>query len=111
MARKSIPKGYTSIDTITPSWPTDDTNPGDAIMGEVTGYKSVSFTRGGKSQESSIIQIDTADGLVEVWESTVLRPLFADDYTGYEVYIEYCGRGKKSRGKNPAKLFKIAYKS
>ena len=104
-----LPKGFTAIESgFSKSWP-DDTKPGEAIQGIVTGYRDVKLPKN-KGGNTQIMAIELNDGTtVSVWKSTVLEPLFDEDYEGIKVWIRFDGFGKKKSGQNPAKLFTFAY--
>ena len=104
----AIPKGYTAISSQSRSWPNEETSIGDAIEGTVIDYQYEVKTSNGTTD---LLRVETKDGAVyTVWKSAVLSPLFDEDYTDYELYIRFDGHGPKKRGKNPVKLFTIAYK-
>ena len=106
----AIPSGFQAITKQLTSWPNDETSEGDTLQGVVVGYKTIKVKRGRKMEDAQIIQIETDEGVREVWESAVLQPLFEEDYTEYEVFIRFNGYGEAKKGQNAPKLFDIAYK-
>lgn len=106
----AIPSGFQAITKQFTSWPNSETDAGDTLQGVVVGYKTIKVKRGRKMEDSQIIQIETDEGVVEVWESAVLSPLFEEDYTEYEVFLRFKGYGEAKKGQNAPKLFDIAYK-
>lgn len=104
----SLPKGFEAIGGFGQSWPNEDTKIGEAIQGEVVDYKYDIKTQHGKTDNMTV---ETKDGTVyTVWNSAGLKQFFDEDYTGVQVWLRFDGLGKKKGKRNPAKLFKTAYK-
>ena len=107
----SLPKGYTTIGGFGKSLPNDDTKVGEALGGIVSGYDEIVVTREGKKVKVQNLKLETKEGTVyTVWESAGLTSLFGDDdYTECEIWIRYDGLSAQKRGRNPARLYTLAF--
>lgn len=102
----TLPKGFTAIGGFGVSFPDEHSKKGDAIQGQVTGYREGIKTQHGITANMTI---ESKDGTnYTVWESAGLAVLFEEDYTDVEVWIRFDGLGRKKGKKNPPKLFTLA---
>lgn len=104
-----LPKGFTAISRGGDSWPNDDTKTGEVLEGNIVEYKTIPTKYNKKPERENVAVVERADGTkVTVWESSVLEPLFDEDYTDCAVWLRFDGlSAKKKKGQNPAKLFTI----
>ena len=105
-----LPSGFDAIAGFAPSWQYGEE---PLIVGKIVGFGEVEQTRKkGKKLETVEVRICTIEkkdggGMVTVWESATLKPLFDDFAEGETVAIAYQGLGVAKAGQNAPKLFAI----
>lgn len=78
---------------------------GDRIVGEVTDKRTVKTLNG----ERSLIQVDTDEGPLTVWESAGLKSLFEVVEIGHVVDIDYEGEKVSEKTGRTFKSFNALY--
>lgn len=77
-------------------------NDGDFIEGVV-----VSIKKDVGENDSMLYNLETSEGVKNVWGSAILDSRMAFVKIGDKIKITYKGLGEKKAGKNPPKIFKV----
>jgi hypothetical protein len=84
------------------SW---DPKEGDVLTGTVTSIQEVEQMGKEGLRTTHVMHVKTDKGLMGLWESATLKPLFKSIAEGERVWVRYEGLGEKKAGHSAPKLY------
>jgi hypothetical protein len=78
---------------------------GEVLTGTVTTIQEVEQQGKEGMRTTHVMHVKTEKGLVGLWESATLKPLFKSIAEGERVWVRYEGLGDKKPGRDAPKLF------
>ena len=103
----ALPEGYQAVGGFVDFW---EPKKGDVLEGTFGDRREIKRKnpQKGQSKTMTIATITREDGTaVSIGESAMLRGLFEKVEDGDNVYIRFDGFGKKTKGRNPPRMYTV----
>ncbi len=104
-----VPQGYSVKVTAELPDPWDYTKQTE-LSGTVQAIQTVKITSKDGTRTTRVAHIANKDGVIGLWESATLTPLFDALKDGDDVFVRYEGLGEAKSGRSAPKLFTAAIK-